>query len=105
MSQGGYSINLEKCCYCGRPYRGEGTAVFQPEKGGIACLKCRRVTALAPGMSPDTVAMIRLIQSKSTSVYGQLKAISKFFPEVGPVLKLHREYRLGMRPKTANYMG
>jgi DNA repair protein RecO (recombination protein O) len=40
MSLGGYEINLDKCALCGRSYQGEGMAVFQPEKGGIACMKC-----------------------------------------------------------------
>ena len=104
MSQGGYSINLEKCCICGREYTGRGTAVFKPEKGAIACMNCQKITALTPVMSPDTVNMTRLMQSKSDWIFEKLNASREFIMEIRPVLKLHREYRLGCSPKTACYV-
>ena len=104
MTIGGYSINLEKCCVCGRRYAGEGTAVYKPEKGGIACMKCQQITAVNPGMSPDTVNVILEMQSKSHAVFEKLKASDEIILEVKPVLKLHREYYLGRIPKTANYL-
>jgi len=104
MSEGGYSINLERCCICGRVYTGEGTAVFKPEKGGIACMKCQRITAVNPKMSPDTVNMTRLMQSKSFMIFEQLEASDEAISEIRPVLKLHREHHLGCQLKTASYL-
>ena len=105
MSHGGYSINLEKCCVCGRIYRGEGAAVFKPDKGGIACLKCQQITAATPKMSPNTINITRLIQStKSFNIFEKLNASDEVMLEIRPVIKLHREYHLGQRPKTASYL-
>jgi len=50
LALGGYRINLEKCCRCGRAYKGEGLAVFIPERGAVACLKCRQPSAIHPPM-------------------------------------------------------
>ena len=104
MSQGGYSINLERCCVCGRVYTGEGTAVFKPDKGGIACMKCQPITALNPKMSPDTISIARLMQSKSVMIFEQLNIPDEAISEIRPVLKLHREYHLGRQLKTASYL-
>lgn len=104
MSQGGYRINIERCCYCGRAYTGAGAAVFKPEKGGISCMKCQQVTALAPPLSPDTIMFIRKLYSNSASVFDELDVDEKILAEIKPVLKLHREYHLGHQPKTANYL-
>ena len=104
MSQGGYGINLEKCCICGRKYTGHGIAVFKPDKGAIACMKCQKITALTPGMSPYTVNIARLIQSKPSGSFKDLNISRELIIEIRPVLKLHREYRLGCRPKTACYI-
>jgi DNA repair protein RecO (recombination protein O) len=104
MSHGGYSINLERCCLCGRTYTGEGIAAFKPDKGGIACTKCQPVTALNPKMSPDTINITRLIQSKSIMIFEQLNIPDEVISEIRPVLKLHREYHLGRQIKTAAYL-
>jgi len=104
MSQGGFRINLERCCNCGRIYSGEGAAAFKPEKGGIACMKCQQITAVTPKMSPDTVKFIKMLYSKSPSIFDQLSIEEKVISEIKPVLKLHREYRLGREPKTACYL-
>lgn len=104
MSLGGYGINLEKCCVCGRRYAGEGKAVFKPEKGGIACMRCQPVTAVNPGISPDTVNIMGLMQSGSIRAFEETDVPDESILEIRPVLKLHREYHLGQRPRTANYM-
>lgn len=104
MSQGGYSINLEKCCLCGRVYKGEGIAVFKPERGGIACTKCQEITAVTPGMSPGTVNLIRLAQSQSPEIFQEIESTDEFISELRSVLKLHSEYHLGCRPKSACYL-
>ena len=69
MSLGGYRMNLDKCCICGRKYQGQGLAAFKPEKGGIACLNCYHISPDSPRLSPDTTKLLRLIQSRSLEVF------------------------------------
>ena len=104
MALGGYKINLEKCCGCGRFYAGEGRTVFKRSKGGIACLKCEKESKLSPGLSPDSVKALKVIQS---TPWNQAKAsdlTDEMILEIKPVLKLHMEYRIGRRLKTAEYL-
>lgn len=103
MSLGGYKINLEKCCICGRKYTGNGTAVFKPDKGGIACMKCQQVTKLTPGMSPETVTLISHIQSLFNNFPDICQLHRGFISEIKPILKLHREYHLEGNPKSFEY--
>jgi len=104
MALGGFGINLEKCCICGRRYTGEGTAVFKSDKGGIACLKCQQITAVSPKMGTETVEIMRLIQSQAFEVFNKSAVSEKIISEIIPVIKLHREYHLGRVPKTAGYL-
>jgi DNA repair protein RecO (recombination protein O) len=104
MTLGGYGINSDKCTICGRQYKGEGRAVFRRNKGGIACLKCQQETAISPGLDPKAVEMIRLMQTSPMSSLIKLQLTDEIAQEIKPVLKLHREYHLGQRPKTANYL-
>jgi DNA repair protein RecO (recombination protein O) len=104
MTLGGYGINVEKCCQCGRRYRGQGKAAFRPEKGGIACLKCREVSAATPGMEPDTVKTIQVLRSGSSVPLDEMPVSEDIIRELKPVLRLHREYHLGRRLKTSAYM-
>jgi DNA repair protein RecO (recombination protein O) len=104
MALGGYSINLEKCSICGRAYRGQGTAVFRPDTGGIACTRCQGITKTTPAMCPDTVAMIKRIQSGLSKECFNSCTSEGFLLEIRPILKLHREYRLEHKPKSAYYL-
>lgn len=104
MTLGGYGINFEECFACGRPYKGEGRAVFKREKGQIACLKCERESALSPGLDPETVRLIKVMQSRSLNALKDLELKNEILTELKPVLRLHREYQLGKRPKTAAYL-
>jgi len=104
MTLGGYGINLERCCICGRAYKGEGKAVFKRERGGVACLKCQEPTAMAPGISPQAVKMIQQMQTRPFRSLTQLEFTDEDMKEIRPVLKRHREYHLGQRPKTACYL-
>ena len=104
MSRGGYAINLEKCCVCGRKYSGEGTAAFRPKNGGIACIKCQNITANTPLLSPATAHIISRIQSGSMEEIEENPAMEGMIGELDSVLRLHREYHLGQRPRTANYL-
>ena len=104
MALGGYRINLDKCCGCGRPYAGEGRAAFKQSKGGLACLKCEQESKLSPGLSPDSVKALRVIQS---APWGKIEAFDpndQIISEIKQVLKLHIEYRTGQRLKTAQYL-
>ena len=104
LALGGFGIHFDKCCKCGRTYAFEGNALFIPEKGGIACLKCQRESARSPLMSPDSVRAFMRIQSESLN-----QSIKKNWPdalvdEIKPVLRLHREYHLERRLKTSKYI-
>jgi len=104
MALGGYKINLDKCCGCGRPYTGEGRAVFKTNKGCIACLKCEQESKLSPGLGPDTVKVLKLIQASPWSEAEKMDVNDEMIREIRPVLKLHMEYRIGRRLKTAEFL-
>ena len=104
MALGGYKINLEKCCGCGRPYAGEGRAVFKSNKGCIACLKCERESKISPGLGPDAVKALGIIQSTSCSKVEDSPLTDEMISEIKPVLKLHMEYRIDRRLKTSKYL-
>ena len=104
MSLGGYGINVERCCACGRIYKGEGRAVFKRDKGGVACLKCQEETAVTPGISPQVVRMIRWMQTRPFRSLMQLELADEHIQEIRLVLKLHREYHLPSGPKSVCYL-
>lgn len=104
MSLGGYEINLAKCALCGRPYQGEGLAVFLPDKGGIACRKCEQPSALHPLMAPEAVKLLRNLQETSLPQEKAPELTEECLQQIRNVLKLHREYRLEQRPRTSKYL-
>ncbi len=104
MTLGGYEINLEKCALCGRAYQGEGMAVFRHAKGGMACMKCARASALHPLMVPETVKLLIRLQEGSLTAEEAQEASEEALRQVRNVLKLHREYRLEQRPRTSKYL-
>jgi len=104
MSLGGYRIDTTRCSKCGRPYRGEGVAVFMREKGGIACLKCGRPSAVSPALNHSGVKAIEDLQNKPFQVVIDLNLAEDTMREVKAVLKLHREYRLEQRLRTSKYV-
>jgi len=104
MALGGYKINFDKCCGCGRPYAGEGKAVFKSSKGGIACLKCEQESGFSPALSPASIKALILIQSTPWSRAEVSGLNSEMIHEIKPVLKLHMEYRIGRRLKTSEYL-
>ncbi len=103
MTLGGFGINIDKCCICGRKYTGQGTAVFRPDTGGIACMRCQEITKMTPSMRPETVSTINTLQTSLSHDHCRDGFSPEFFNEIKPVLKLHREYRLERSPKSANY--
>ena len=104
MALGGFGINLDKCCICGRKYTGQGTAVFRPDTGGIACMRCQEITKMTPAMCPETIRTINTIQTVLTKDCIENCTPVEFLSEIKPVLKLHREYRLERNPKSSNYI-
>lgn len=104
MALGGYRINTERCCTCGRTYRAKGTAVYKPEQGGIACLKCHQVSALSPPIGPAAVNVLKLMHSKPFTTLKEVKLGDEILRELKPVLKLHRDFRLEQRLKTSKYV-
>jgi DNA repair protein RecO (recombination protein O) len=104
LALGGYRINLEKCCLCGRIYRGEGLAVFIPERGAVACLKCRRPSAIHPPMGPGTVKALARLQAGSLCESTPQELTASVLDEISGILKLHREHRLEQKLRTTKYM-
>jgi len=104
MALGGYAIATEKCCYCGRTYRGEGRAVFVPEKGAIACLGCARESKMCPGMDPESVKALVEIQAPRKISTPQLSLTAKASEELKRVLDQHVLYQLGKRLKSRKYI-
>ncbi len=104
MTFGGYRVNLEKCSKCRRPYKGEGMAVFKPERGGIACLRCGQPSHLHPSMTPEAVEVLGKIQEGSFSLSDIDRLKDETLNLLKKALKLHREYRLEQRLKTSKYL-
>ena len=104
LALGGYMIHLEKCCRCGRTYKGEGLAVFIPERGAVACLKCRQPSAIHPPMGPDTVKALRRLQIGSLCESAPQNLAEPVLAEISGILKLHREHRLEQKLRTTKYI-
>jgi len=104
MALGGYGIDFDRCCDCGRPYTGSGRAVFKSNKGGIACLKCERESTRCPGMGKDAVIGMKKIQSGTFQEMDGIHLTDEAIHEIEPVLKLHADYRIGKRLKSAKYL-
>lgn len=104
LALGGYSINFERCCDCGRPYAAEGRAVFKRKKGGIACLKCEKESARLPGLDPDTARGLDRIQTTPLDDFKISPLTNRLMGEMKKVLRLHLSYSLGKELKTARYL-
>lgn len=104
MSMGGYRISTASCLICGRAYRGNGTAVFKRERGGITCLKCEKPSPLAPSLRPASVQTIRAMQESRLSEAASWDLDEETVKEVKNVLRLHREYRLEQKLRTTRYV-
>jgi DNA repair protein RecO (recombination protein O) len=105
MTLGGYRIHLSECSICGRPYKGEGRAVFNCRRGSIACLNCARETAETPGMGPESVSILDKLQSGWWPEFDSMHLAEGVVRELRPVLIKHIEYRIGKRLKTSTCLG
>ena len=104
LALGGYSINFERCCHCGRRYAAEGRAVFKQKKGGIACLKCEKESARSPGLDPDAARGLNQIQTTPLNDSQKVPLTNKVMDEMKTVLRLHLCYSIGKELKTARYL-
>ncbi len=104
MKIGGFGINLSKCSLCGRPYKGEGRALFHPPNGSIVCLACEKESVLNPGMNPKTVKVLEDFQSTDLSLLKNVQCDDEIITELKKVLMMHVEHRLGKRLKSAKYL-
>jgi DNA repair protein RecO (recombination protein O) len=104
MALGGYSINVDRCSMCKRSYMGQGMAVFKREQGAIACLGCAQASVRSPLMGPESVRALARMQSGPLPDLFKTDLDDTMVNEIRPVLKLHREYRLERRLKTAKYV-
>lgn len=104
MSLGGYGVNLDRCCVCGRAYSGRGQAVFIRERGGVACLRCRRPSRDAPLVDPPAVSAMRAAQSHAFEEPGGPAWGAETAAQIRALLRLHRDWRIEKRLKTARYL-
>ncbi len=103
MRIGGFGINLSRCSRCGREYTGKGRALFHPPSGSIICLACERQSSATPGMEPQTVRMLQLLQSSESPLPEAPKFHNTVSRELKTVLIAHIEHCLGKRLKSAKY--
>lgn len=104
LAMSGFAIDTGKCCICGRAYRGEGRAVFIPQKGGIACLRCRKHSPRNPILSPYSIRVLGMIQTRELGDATDVMVPDSVVEELKPVMKLHREYHLERPLVTAKYV-
>lgn len=104
MKIGGFGINVSQCSLCNRRYEGKGRALFHPPSGSIVCLGCEQESVINPGMSPKTVQVLEDFQSTDLSLLKNVKYDDDVIAELKKVLRVHVEYNLGKRLKSAQYM-
>jgi DNA repair protein RecO (recombination protein O) len=105
MTLAGFGIELSKCYRCQRPYKGKGNAVFKPEKGGIACLRCEEESVSSPGLMPDAVKALQWMQMHHfVGDIQKAPLTDEMALVIRHVLRLHIQYRVGNRLKTAEFL-
>lgn len=104
MAHGGYRIDMEHCLVCGRSYKGEGRAIFDCEKGRIACLRCRRDGPRTPSLGPGAGTALRDVQGSACRDPLGIEVSEADVREILAVLRLHLDYRLGKRLKSGKFL-
>jgi len=104
MSLGGFGIRFDACCDCRRVYKNEGRAVFDPSKGGIVCLGCQTESESKPGLSPSGARTLQRMVNGDWDLREAEGLDGAMVEEIGNVLRLHIEYRIGKSFKSARYL-
>jgi DNA repair protein RecO (recombination protein O) len=71
---------------------------------GVRAMECEQESAVSPGVNPETVKVIKRIQSGPLTTLKGLKLTDEMIREIKPVLQRHKDYHLGQRLKTAAYL-
>lgn len=104
MRIGGFGINLSRCSICGRAYKGKGRALFDASAGSLICMSCGKETSLTPGLEPDSVRFLEMIQSPGISFGDELSFNDHILAELKKALRLHVEHHLGRRLRSSKYI-
>ena len=78
--------------------------MFKPETGGIACLKCGQESIRTPGLGPAAIKLLHEMQSTSWDAAQAERLNTQAMSELKRVMKLHIEYRIGQRLKSAEFL-
>jgi DNA repair protein RecO (recombination protein O) len=104
MGLGGYGVDFSRCCRCGRPYAGQGIAVFLKHKGGIACLACEKACTHSPGLSPPSVSAWCRFQACHSFSSDILSMADAEIAELRPALTVHMDFCLGKKMKSTPFL-
>jgi DNA repair protein RecO (recombination protein O) len=104
MTLGGYAIDLARCSGCGREYQRKGKAVFDPERGGIYCLKCRTESLGAPSFGAAAGSLLSSLQSGGAGDLSKIEVDPEACKEMRQIMDLHIARRLGRVFKTAAFL-
>lgn len=104
MTLGGYAIDLDRCCGCGRKYHGTGKAFFDRERGGIYCLKCRPDPQGCSPLGAEAGNLLRDFQAWCQADWREKTASAGACTEIRNVLDLHLACRIGRTMKTAEFL-
>jgi DNA repair protein RecO (recombination protein O) len=104
MALGGYAMNLDRCSGCGREYQRKGRAVFDPEKGGIYCLKCRVESPGAPSFGAAAGSLLFSLQAGGAGDVSKIEVDPDACKEIRQVMDIHIARRLGRVFKTAAFL-
>ncbi|MFO8091383.1 MAG: DNA repair protein RecO [Desulfatiglandaceae bacterium] len=104
MTLGGYAIGLDRCSGCGREYQRKGKAVFDPEKGGIYCLKCRTESPGTPSLGAAAGSLLSLLQAGDAGDFSEIEMNSNACMEIRHIMDIHIARRLGRVLKTAAFL-
>ncbi|HDR13955.1 MAG TPA: DNA repair protein RecO [Desulfobacteraceae bacterium] len=104
MALGGYAIGLDRCSGCGREYQRKGRAVFDSEKGGIYCLKCRVESPGVPSLGAEAGSLLSTLQKLGAEALSKNEVDPEACAEIRYVMDLHIARRLGRALKTAAFL-
>lgn len=104
LALAGFGIDMARCTRCGRPYKGEGEALFEVEKGGISCARCGAEAPPSIVLPPEAGRMLRRLQEAESEDLPPLLSLDIPWDRIRAALEAHMDYRVGRRPKSARYL-